>query len=85
MTHEEIQERINHLTDAIEAMRPGWRYIRQELQALAASYTEQLVNQDSEQTRGRIKALRELMELPETLQSERDGMSAALSDMDAAL
>jgi hypothetical protein len=42
--------------------------------------TLDLIGQDNEQTRGRIKQLRELMELPETLAQERDGLSAALAE-----
>jgi hypothetical protein len=47
-------------------------------------HTRSLVQQNNDETRGRIKALQELLELPESLTQERDSISAALSDQDAA-
>lgn len=50
----------------------------------AAALTARLVWENDEQTRGRIKQLRALIDLPAALQSERDQIQAALSDQDAA-
>jgi hypothetical protein len=50
------------------------------LQDKAQALTAELIGQDNEQTRGRIKQLRELMELPETLHQEREGISAGLAE-----
>lgn len=50
-------------------------YLKQK----SAEHAEALIASDSEQTRGRIKALRELINLPETLQYERDHIAAELT------
>lgn len=43
-----------------------------------------LISENNEQTRGAIKELRALLDLPEALQHEREALTAALSDEDAA-
>jgi hypothetical protein len=78
------QDRVNQITAALDAMRLGWPFIESEITARIEALTLSLVNNNDEQTRGRIKALRELKELPETLGNERSGISAALSEQDAA-
>ena len=42
--------------------------------------TRLLVSENNEQTRGRIKQIRELKELPEMLISERDGIQTGISE-----
>jgi hypothetical protein len=74
------QERIAQLDLAIEALRPAWDHFAAILIERADRLTQDLIAQDNEQTRGRIKALRDLLELPEQLQQERDGISAGLAE-----
>jgi hypothetical protein len=74
------EERVEQINQQLEAIRTGWPFFFALLKERAESLTESLVAQDNEQTRGRIKALRELMDLPETLAQERDGISAGLAD-----
>ena len=52
----------------------------EHLNAQIHEHTERLIGADHEQTRGRIKALRALLTLPDELQQERDGITAALSE-----
>lgn len=80
----ETSQRISEIGEALQVMRPAWRHMQIELGERIRALTVQLVSQDSEQVRGRIKALQDILELPETLQQERDGLSAALSEQDAA-
>jgi hypothetical protein len=47
--------------------------------------TAQLVNRNDEELRGRIKALQELQNMPETLRQEREGITAGLADNAPAL
>ena len=77
MTH---QERIDWINRTLEAVRPGWPYLCEVIGERLQSLTLDLIGQDNEQTRGRIKALRDLLELPEQLQQERDGISAGLAE-----
>ena len=51
-----------------------------EIQQRIDALTVQLISQESEQVRGRIKALRDIQDMPETLQQERDGITAGLAD-----
>lgn len=74
------QERVDQINQQLEAIRSGWPFFLALLKEKSDSLTESLVAQDNEQTRGRIKQLRELMELPETLTQERDGISAGLAE-----
>lgn len=80
-----IEARIAHIGAALDAMRGGWSFVTQEIDSRIASLTESLISNNDEQTRGRIKALLEIKNLPDTLQFEREGMSAALSEQDAAI
>lgn len=74
------------LNDAIVAKQKlesvsGWmEYFQERMESL----TKDLISQDNEQTRGAIKELRRLIELPQDRQAEVERESAALSDSDAA-
>lgn len=74
MKLDERVEQINMLLPALLA--PSLiGYLTDEISRL----TSHLISADDEQTRGRIKALRDLINLPESLQSERDGIAAELT------
>lgn len=77
------EQRIEQISAGLESIRGGWPFLSQLFKEEAERLTVELIGQDNEQTRGRIKALRELMELPETLQQEREGISAGLADAPA--
>lgn len=81
MKHE---DRINQISAGLDRMAHAWPFVAGEIEARIASRIEDLVNQDNEQTRGQIKALRWVLDLPSALRDERDGMSAALADEAAA-
>jgi hypothetical protein len=74
------QARIDQISTTLEAIRPGWPYLLEILKDRAHDLTISLVGENNEQTRGRIKQLTELMNLPETLQQEREGISAGLAE-----
>lgn len=78
------QERDEHITRVLDGVRAGWGAFEVELSTRIAELTEQLINNDNEQTRGRIKALLDVKRLPEALQSEREGIRAALAEQAAA-
>lgn len=81
MTHD---ERLQHINQLIQAIQPGWPLLLAELETMIREKTESLIAENNEETRGAIKALRQLIELPQTLHQEREGLTAALSDEDAA-
>ena len=69
--------RIEQIDATLKAIQPGWPFLLAEVQARIADETERLITQNNEETRGRIKALRDLMTLPEALEAERAGILAA--------
>lgn len=69
--------RIEEIDAGLQAIRPGWPFLLAELQKQIDSRIESLITQNNEETRGRIKALRDLMNLPETLEDERACILAA--------
>lgn len=80
----EHEDRINQISAGLERMAHAWPFVAGEIDARAKELIESLVNQDNEQTRGQIKALRWVLNLPSDLATERDGMGAALLDQSAA-
>ena len=79
------KKRIDDIAQGLAAMKVGWPFFIGEVDARIAELTQQLINNESEQTRGRIKALLDVKDLPHTLQSEREGMESALSLVDAEI
>jgi hypothetical protein len=73
-------QRVDEIGAGLESLRSGWPFLLGEVNRRIAELTEQLINNDNEQTRGRIKALLEVKNLPASLQAEREGLSAALAD-----
>lgn len=80
----EATDRVAHIDSRLSAIKGAWPHVVAEIDALLLPLMEKLMNSEDEQTRGRIKALRELKELPVLLLQEREGISAALSEQDAA-
>lgn len=74
MTYEDRIEQINALLPAL-AHAALLAHLHEEIACLTAS----LIETNDDQTRGRIKALRDLINLPETLQAEREGIAAELT------
>ena len=79
MTYSDRLNEIRALTDALQC--PALiKYLGERIQ----EHTLRLIDNDHEQTRGRIKALRALLTLPDELQYERAGIEAALSEQSDA-
>lgn len=72
-------ERIAQINQTLEALRSGWPFFAAVMQERVGELTASLIAENNEQTRGRLKELRQLMELPDTLTQERDGITAALA------
>jgi len=78
------QQRLDEISNTLQAIQSGWPHVLAEINHRIEALTGQLVSQESEQVRGRIKALRDLRDMPETLQQERQALSAGLSEQDPA-
>lgn len=84
MTRDEIETRLGQISAVIDAMRGAWPVVSREIEARRQDLIGNLITQDNEQERGAIKELRNVLDLPSTLQQEREALAAALSEMDAA-
>lgn len=71
------ENRLQQINDLLPAL------ISPALVALLAeqtnNLTQRLIAENHEETRGRIKALRDLQNMPESLKAERDSITAELS------
>ena len=76
-----LNDRISEINQVLPAFTPALMALLNER---IAGMVERLISQDSEQLRGAIKECRALLDLPIALQSERDQITAALSESDAA-
>jgi hypothetical protein len=76
--------RITEIQKTLEAIQNGWPFFLAVVNQRIADMTEQLINNDNEQTRGAIKEMRRLTELPANLRQEMSSISAALADEAAA-
>jgi hypothetical protein len=74
------QDRLGELEQQLRAIENAWPLLAGLLQERIDAHTTALINRNDDETRGRIKALKELQELPVTLQQERDGIKAGLAD-----
>lgn len=74
------EDQLARLNRALSIIGPAWGVISELLKERTDSLTTELIGADNEQTRGRIKELRELLNLPELLSQERDGLSAGLAE-----
>ena len=79
-----LSDRLTHINGTLSELDVAWSRIAPEIQARIDSKTLQLIGENNEQTRGAIKCLRELMNLPDTLQAERSGIEAALLEQSSA-
>lgn len=68
-------EQINRLLPVLQS-----RALADHLLDTIDGLTERLIGADNEQTRGRIKALRDLLSLPDQLQSELAHLTAGLGE-----
>jgi hypothetical protein len=86
INREDIEARISRISLTLGTLQAAWPHLTAEIGARIERHTQRLVAENDEQTRGRIKALADLLNLPETLNQERESLTAALSEQsDAAL
>ncbi len=84
MIEQTPEARVAEISSFLSQYSGPWAFFAVELGRQIETYTADLIGTDNEQTRGRIKALMWVMELPNTLHAEREGISAGLSEQDPA-
>lgn len=78
------EDRLDELDEQLQALAHVWPVLLPLLQARTQSHVVSLIGANDEQVRGRVKALMELIELPDALQQERDGIRAGLDEQSPA-
>lgn len=68
--------RLNQIEATQRLIVGAWPAVIEELKMIIAQHVERLIAQDNPETRGRIKALRDLMDLPDALEAERQSITA---------
>ena len=76
----DINARLDYLNNTLAAFNTAWPRLSGEIQSRIDSLTLSLISANNEETRGAIKALRELLNLPASLQYERDHINAELTE-----
>ena len=80
MTRDEWGALLNKKQQVLEAMRAVWPVLVSELEAMRADAVASLVAQESEQVRGKIKALDAVMDLPHTVKDEVQQLAQMFED-----
>lgn len=81
---EEYRRRVAEITNGLRAIQSGWPFLLVETEKLIAAHTRSLITQNNDETRGRIKALMALQDLPQALDQERQGFIEAITSQEAA-
>jgi hypothetical protein len=79
-----VNDRIEYLNLLLTTVESAWPRLSVEIESRIADKTLALIAKEDEQARGAIKALKDLLELPDTLKSERAHITAELSERDSA-
>ena len=74
----DIEARMTELNRLLPSM--PWELVCAEVRSRIADLTASLVAANNEETRGAIKALMSLLDLPVALEQEREGLTAELPE-----
>jgi len=75
-----MHDRILQLERFIGSVSPNWDQVAREIDSHIDGLIMSLIAQNNEETRGKIKALRDLRDLPTVLKQELDAIKAELPD-----
>ena len=75
----DMQDRQLQIEQFIGSIAPNWQWVTREIDNRLEGLIVSLISTNSEETRGRIKALRDLRDLPTALQQELEAIKADLS------
>lgn len=84
--NDESRDRMAEIQQTLDGLKGAWPAITAYCDAEVAKHVADLIQQDNEQTRGRIKALSDLAKYPVTLTQELEGIQqSALADQAAGI
>lgn len=81
----EVEQRLEYITGFLTAVSTAWSHIEAEIDSEILLRTAKLIGENNEQERGAIKALMKFKSLRDSLEFERNHITAALSESDAAI
>lgn len=76
----DINARLDYLNTTLDAFDFAWPRLSVEIQSRIDHLTLSLISANNDETRGAIKALRELLALPDTLRYERNHINEEMKD-----
>lgn len=74
-----MSDRQAELEVFLGTVAPHWSHVVKEIDDRLEGFTTSLIGQNCEETRGRIKALRDLKDLPSALTYELNAIKAELT------
>lgn len=74
----EVEKRLAEVAPAYNALVGAWPHVAAELARIRAQHVEALVSENSEELRGRIKQIDDLLFLPHSLRQEMQNLSESL-------
>lgn len=80
MDHD-LKTTANKRRQLLEAMRVAWPFLLPVLIERRDEKTQALINAENPETRGHIKALQGLIDLPNEVKTELDGLEQAIDDL----
>lgn len=76
----DIAARLDYINNTLAAFDMAWPRLAGEIQSRIDSLTLKLISANDDETRGAIKELRDLLNLPASLQYEREHINEALAE-----
>lgn len=77
----EVRGRVDQLQSALNALPGAWAPLAREFERIRAEKLLALVTENNEQTRGAIKQIDEVLQLPNNLRQELLNLAKSLPDM----
>lgn len=77
----ELRGRMDQVQGLLNALDGAWAPLARELARLRAEKVESLVTENNEQTRGAVKQIDEVLQLPNNLRQELLSLGNSLPDM----
>lgn len=78
----DINARLDYLNTTLAAFDTAWPKLAGEIQSRIDRLTLKLISANDDETRGAIKELRDLLNLPDTLDYERRHIQSELKNSD---
>lgn len=77
----DLKTRANTLKQLTEAMRNAWPFFLPVLIEMRENKTQVLIAAENPEARGAIKAIQDLIDLPESVKAELGDLEQALADL----